>query len=320
MRVVVTGAAGFIGSHVSDRLIADGHEVVGVDCFTDYYARSDKDANVRALRDEPRFSLVEADLRVDDLAPILDGADAVINEAATPGLVLSWEDFERYESCNVYAVHRLIKACKEAHVPRVVHASTSSVYGPVATGTEGRETRPISPYGVTKLAAEHLLLAHHDMFGLPVIVLRYFSIYGPRQRPDMAYRIFCERLLRGEPLTVYGDGRQTRGNTYVADCVDATVRALDRGASGAVLNVGGGTELALLDAIELIGDALGVVPTIHFEAPRAGDQQRTIADTALAREVLGWEPTVTPDVGLRREAEWVRERHRSDVDAVHPPA
>lgn len=306
MRVLVTGAAGFIGSHVCDRLLADGHEVVAIDCFTDYYARHHKESNIRTALDHDRYTFIEADLRSDALEPLLEGVDAVINEAATPGLVLSWSDFERYESCNVYAVHRLIKACQDTGVTRFVQASTSSVYGQLAMGDEQHATRPISPYGVTKLAAEHLLLAHCDMFGFPVIVLRYFSIFGPRQRPDMAYRIFCERLLRREPITVFGDGRQSRGNTFVSDCVDATVRALDRGDPGMILNVGGGQELALLDAIEILADALGTAAHIDFQPPRPGDQQRTIADTSLANQVLGWSPRVDPEEGLRREAEWVR--------------
>ena len=308
MRVLVTGAAGFIGSHLCEALLAQDHDVVGLDCFTDYYDRSLKEANLDAARAHDRFELLELDLRTDDLAPAVDGIDAVVNEAATPGLMLSWDDFERYEGCNVSAVARLIKACQQAGVGRFIQASTSSVYGPLATGAEGSATRPISPYGVTKLAAEHLLLAHHDMFGFPVVVLRYFSIYGPRQRPDMAYRIFCERLLRGEPITVFGDGHQSRGNTYVSDCVAATCQALHLGGPGQVLNVGGGEEVALIDAIEMLAEALGTTPQIDFQPPRPGDQRRTIADTTLAREVLQWQPLVDPAEGLRREAEWVRGR------------
>lgn len=307
MKVVVTGAAGFIGSHVVDALLARGDEVIGIDCFTDYYDRTEKQRNLSGAMGHQRFTLAEIDLRTDEIEPWLDGADAVINEAATPGLVLSWDDFERYEGCNVSAVFRLIKASQRVGLPRFVQASTSSVYGPVATGAEASATRPLSPYGVTKLAAEHLLLAHHDMFGFPVVVLRYFSIYGPRQRPDMAYRIFCERLIRGDPITVYGDGRQSRGNTYVSDCVGATLAALERGDPGAVLNVGGGLEIALLEAIELIADALGVEPTVDYRPARPGDQRRTLADTARARSVLAWAPQVDPEVGLPREAAWVRD-------------
>lgn len=312
MRIVVTGAAGFIGSYVVDALLARGDEVVGIDCFTDYYERPQKEANLDAARDHPRFTLAEIDLRSAELEPVLEGADAVVNEAATPGLLLSWDEFERYESCNVYAVHRLIKASQRVGLPRFIQASTSSVYGPVATGVEASSTRPISPYGVTKLAAEHLLLAHHDMFGFPVVVLRYFSIYGPRQRPDMAYRIFCERLIRGEPIPVYGDGHQSRGNTYVGDCVAATLLALERGDPGMVLNIGGGREVELLEAIGIIADALDTTAKIEFRPKRPGDQQRTLADTSLAQAVLGWTPQVDPRSGLPLEAWWVRQHLRTN--------
>lgn len=308
MKVVVTGAAGFVGSHLAEALLAAGHEVVGIDCFTDYYARADKEANLLGARDTPGFRFVEADLRTADLAPLLDGADAVVNEAATPGLVLSWDDFERYQSTNLSAVKRLIDAAIEVGVGHFVQASTSSVYGVDATGPEDSVTLPVSPYGVTKLAAEHLLRAHHQSFGLPLTILRYFSIYGPRQRPDMAYRIFCERLLRGEPITVFGDGEQSRSNTYVTDCVSATVAALHRPPEGAILNIGGGREITLREAIGLLAAELGVEPVIERRDARKGDQRRTHADTTRARELLGWTPQVEPEAGLAAEVRWVRDR------------
>ncbi|HEX2577370.1 MAG TPA: NAD-dependent epimerase/dehydratase family protein [Aquihabitans sp.] len=308
MRVVVTGAAGFIGSHLVDALLADGHDVVGIDCFTDYYARADKEANLAGARAHDAFRFVEADLRVDPLETLLDGADAVVNEAATPGLVLSWEDFERYQSCNLSAVKRLVDACLATGVGHLVQASTSSVYGAEATGAEEASTLPVSPYGVTKLAAEHLLRAHTETFGLPLTILRYFSIYGPRQRPDMAYRIFAERLLAGAPITVYGDGRQSRSNTYVTDCVAATIAALHRPATGEIYNIGGGRELELLEAIGLIADALGVAPELRFEPARRGDQRRTAAITDRARHELGWQPHVEPAEGLAAEVAWLRGR------------
>ena len=307
-RVVVTGAAGFIGSHVCDALLAAGNEVVGVDCFTDYYSRADKEANLLEARNQPAFTFVEADLRTDDLRPILAGADAVINEAATPGLVLSWADFDRYQSCNLSAVKRLVDACIAEGVGHLVHASTSSVYGAEATGSEDAATRPISPYGVTKLAAEHLLRAHSETFGLPLTILRYFSIYGPRQRPDMAYRVFCEHLLADEAIVIYGDGEQTRSNTYVSDCVAATLLALRRPPDGSVFNIGGGEEVRLLDAVHLLGEALGVTPRVVFEPARRGDQRRTVADTTLARSELGWVPQVSAREGLASEVAWVRGR------------
>lgn len=308
MRVVVTGAAGFVGSHLCEALVAAGHDVVGVDAFTDYYPRADKEANLAVLAGHERFSLVEADLRTAELGPILEGADALVNQAAAPGLVFGWEDFDLYRSCNLSAVERLVDASLATGIAHFVQASTSSVYGAEATGPETADTMPVSPYGVTKLAAEHLLRAHHMTAGLPLTILRYFSIYGPRQRPDMAYRIFCERMLRGEPVVVYGDGAQSRSNTYVGDCVAATIAALERPAEGATINVGGGRELKLLDALSIIADHLGVEPRIEHRPVRRGDQRRTSADIALARRLLGWEPRVEPEEGLRAEVAWVRAR------------
>ena len=319
MRVVVTGAAGFIGSHLCERLLVDGHDVVGIDCFTDYYARRLKEHNLRVANDAQAFRFEEVDLRTGDLDSLFDGADVVVNEAAMPGLVRSWEDFDEYQSCNLTALHRVIEAARRQEVGRLVQASTSSVYGAHAVGDETQPTRPISPYGVTKLAAEHLLLAHHEVHGLPVVILRYFSIYGPRQRPDMAYRIFCERLLAGEGITVYGDGLQTRGNTYVSDCVDATVAALTEGAAGRVYNVGGGEQISLIDAVRLLAEALGTEPTIEHRPTRAGDQRHTIADTSRARVELGWQPSVLPRDGLAAEAAWVRGLAPSGL-ASPPPA
>lgn len=312
MKVVVTGAAGFIGSHLSEALLSAGHQVVGIDCFTDYYARSDKEQNLSVAEAQPGFTFVEADLRTDHLEPLLDGADAVINEAATPGLVLSWNDFERYQSTNLSAVKRLIDASLATGVGHFVQASTSSVYGAEATGDEDATTLPVSPYGVTKLAAENLLRAHREVFDLPLTILRYFSIYGPRQRPDMAYRIFCEHLIRGEPITVYGDGGQSRSNTFVTDCVAATVAALGCTGEGEIYNVGGGREVTLSDAIEVLARHLGVEPVIEHAPARRGDQRRTVADTTRARTDLGWAPTVDPEEGLLSEARWVEARMRAD--------
>jgi nucleoside-diphosphate-sugar epimerase len=306
MRVVVTGAAGFIGSHLCEHLLGAGHDVVGIDCFTDYYARELKERNLDAARSHPCFTFQELDLRWAELDPVLDGADAIVNEAAMPGLVRSWQDFDAYQSCNLGALHRVIEASQRCGVGRFVQASTSSVYGANAVGDEMQPTRPVSPYGVTKLAAEHLLLAHHLSQGLPAVILRYFSIYGPRQRPDMAYRIFCERLLANEPIVVYGDGLQTRGNTYVSDCVAATERALARGSEGAVYNVGGGEELALLTAVRLLAEALGVEPVVEHRPARLGDQRHTMADCSRAAHDLGWVPAVSAADGLAAEASWVR--------------
>lgn len=304
MRIVVTGAAGFIGSHLAERLLADGHDVVGLDAFTPYYDRTRKESNLRAATASERFEFVELDLRTDDLAPALDGADCIIHEAAMPGLPLSWTDVAGYASCNVVGTARLLDAAVRAGVGRFVHVSTSSVYGRTATGDETAPTRPISPYGITKLAAEHLVAAYREAHGLPAVVLRYFSVYGPRQRPDMAYHIFIERLRRGRPLVVFGDGRQTRSSTFVADCVDGTVRAMHDGVVGETYNIGGAAVQSVLEVVDMLGQLLDVRPAIEFAPARIGDQQDTVADYHRAAEAFGYRPTTLPIDGLAAQVRW----------------
>lgn len=305
---VVTGAAGFIGSHVCDRLLADGHAVVGVDCFTDYYARDVKEANLRGASGSSRFRLVEADLRSADLGPIVANADGVVHEAAMGGLLKSWTAFDAYLSCNVLATQRLLDALRENGGPPLVHISTSSVYGRDSSGSEDRPTAPQSPYGVTKLAAEHLVRSYGSQFGVPSTILRYFSIYGPRQRPDMGYHIFIERILANEPITLFGDGAQSRGNTFVADCVEATVRALAHGPTGETFNIGGGEAITARDAIALIGRLVGREPIVEHAPERPGEQRTALADTGKAGAVFGWAPTTGIEDGLRAQVEWQRAR------------
>ena len=308
MRVMVTGVAGFVGSHLAERLVTEGNEVIGLDCFTDYYARPAKEGNLTELLTSPAFTFVEADLRTADLDPLVAGCDAVVNEAAMPGLLLGWEGFDTYLGCNVTAVERLATACLRQGVGHLVHASTSSVYGADATGDETSPVLPVSPYGATKLAAELVLDTLHRTHDLPVTILRYFSVYGPRQRPDMAYRALGERMLRGEPLTIHGDGHQSRTNTYVSDCVAATMAALATPHPGERFNIGGGRELTLLQAVDILAEVLDVTPTLEFTAAREGDQRRTVANYDKAQRLLGWTPTVDPDEGLRLEAAWIRSR------------
>jgi nucleoside-diphosphate-sugar epimerase len=308
MKIMVTGVAGFIGSHLAEALVAAGHQVVGVDCFTDYYERPAKEENLVELRAHDSFTFHEADLRTADLDGLVEGCDVVVNEAAMPGLLLGWDGFDTYLSCNVTAVERLAAACLRAGVGSLVHASTSSVYGADATGPEDAPLRPISPYGATKLAAELVLDTMHRSEGLPVTILRYFSVYGPRQRPDMAYRALGERMLRGEPLTIHGDGQQSRTNTYVTDCVAATMAAIANPQPGDRFNIGGGEELTLLEAVAILAKAFDVEPNLIYEAPRPGDQRRTVADAARAERLLGWSPQVGAVEGLRTEAEWIRDR------------
>jgi UDP-glucuronate 4-epimerase len=305
-RVLVTGAAGFIGSHVAERLLADGNQVVLLDGFTSYYERWRKEANVATARAHPNATFLELDLRTDDLAPALDGVDRVIHLAAMPGLPRSWTEMETYTACNLTATYRLLEAARAADVGRFVQISTSSVYGESAMGDETQPLEPVSPYGVTKLAAEYLVGAYVQTHGFPATILRYFSIYGPRQRPDMAYHRFIEAMLDGESITVFGDGRQTRSSTYIADAVEGTVCALAGGAVGEVYNIGGGERIELLDVIRILGEAIGIEPTVAFGPPRPGDQRHTGADTSKAAAAFGYVPTWAPADGLRAQIDWHR--------------
>ncbi len=305
MRCVVTGAAGFIGSHLCERLLSLGHEVGGVDAFVPYYPRPIKERNLAGLYGRPGFFFHEIDLRSDALGSVVADAEAVFHLAAMPGLVKSWTDFDGYNSCNVTATQRLLEALRAApKLRRLVHVSTSSVYGRFAAGDETLPLKPVSPYGVTKLAAEHLCQAYGDAFGLPVVVLRYFSVYGPRQRPDMGYHIFMDALLHNRPITIYGDGRQERGNTYVADAVEAAVVALDA-PPGEVFNVGGGETASVLDVLRLMEQITGRRFQTCHEPARPGDQQHTAADTTKLRR-LGWTPGTRLADGLARQWAWRR--------------
>ena len=305
MRCLVTGAAGFIGSHLCEALLSQEHEVVGIDAFIPYYPRAIKERNLIPARRHARFRFAELDLRRDKLAKELDGVEVVYHIGAMAGLLKSWSDFDEYWTCNVQATQRLLDAVRQAcpHLQRFIYASTSSVYGRFASGDESLPTRPISPYGVTKLAGEQLCQAFRDAFGLPVVILRYFSVYGPRQRPEMGYYKFIEALLRDQPITVCGDGQQVRGNTFVSDCVAATIKAADA-RPGDVFNVGGGESASVWDVIRLLEEiSQRKARTIQSPA-RTGDQRHTLADTAKIRDVLAWEPRVSLREGLRRQWDW----------------
>lgn len=304
---IVTGAAGFIGSHLCDRLIADGHQVRGIDCFTDYYGSERKRANLAAAVATSNLEMVEADLADADLGPLLDGAEAVFHLAAQPGVRGSWGDrFEVYARNNVTATQRLLEALRTRPVP-LVYASSSSIYGraerfPVS---EDDLPQPISPYGVTKLAGEHLGVLYSRAFGIPVTAVRYFTVYGPRQRPDMAFTRFARAALDGGTVEILGDGEQSRDFTYVTDAVDATIRAL-KGEPGRVYNIGGGSVATVNETLEMFEAATG--RTIHrVHVPVApGDPRRTSADTSRARGELGWTPSTSLGTGLEAHVAWAR--------------
>jgi UDP-glucose 4-epimerase len=309
MRAVVTGVAGFIGSHVAESLLADGHEVTGVDCFTDYYPRPTKEANLARLRESARFRLVEARLQDLDLAPLLDGAAHVYHLAAQAGVRASWgREFALYADHNVLATQRLLEAALAAGRPTVVYASSSSVYGdaPALPLREDGPCRPVSPYGVTKLAGEHLAVLYHRNHGLPTVSLRFFTVYGPRQRPDMAFHRFLAAARDGTEVPVFGDGLQTRDFTYVADIVSAVRAAPLSGGPGSVYNVGGGERIALNEVLRLIETVTARPLRIRRQEAQKGDMRDTFADTAAARRDLGFRSTVPLAEGLAREWEWIR--------------
>lgn len=303
MKCLVTGSAGFIGSHLCERLVADGHDVVGIDGFIPYYPRAAKERNLTALRYEPLYTHHALDLRTDDLRDAIDGVEVVFHLAGMPGLAQSWSDFDTYQSCNLTATQRLLEAVKEMDcLKRFIFASTSSVYGRFSTGDEMMPTRPVSPYGVTKLAAENLCRSYQEL-GLPLVVLRFFSVYGPRQRPDMGYFRFIHAMLNDEPITVFGDGLQIRGNTYIDDCIDATVRALNA-PIGETYNLGGAETASVWDVLHKLETITGRQPSICSEPARPGDQRATFADTSKLRRHLGWEAKVNLDEGLERQVAW----------------
>lgn len=307
-KALVTGAAGFIGSHLSERLLADGWHVIGVDCFTDYYARSIKERNLATFREHPRFTLVEADLVTADLAPLVAGADVVFHQAGQAGVRASWgTDFQIYTQNNVLATQRLLEAVKEADLHRFIYASSGSIYGDVEALpiTEDTTPSPVSPYGVTKLAGEHLCHLYHASFGAPTVRLRYFTVYGPRQRPDMAFNRFIRAMLGGEPFPLYGDGQQTRDFTFVSDVIEANICAVDA-PTGRVFNVAGGSRVTVNQVIAELEELAGRPARLDRQVRRAGDQRHTWADTSAARQVLGYAPQVGLRDGLAAELAWLQ--------------
>ena len=307
-RCLVTGAAGFIGSHLCEALLARGHAVVGLDAFIPYYPRVVKERNLAGLLARPHFMFHDADLRLADLASIVAGCDVVFHLAAMPGLMKSWTDFQAYETCNIEGTQRLLEAVRVAPVQQFIHVSTSSVYGREATQGEDAPLQPVSPYGVTKLAGENLCRAYEANFSLPITILRYFSVYGPRQRPDMGYHKLINNLLRGGAFTVFGDGEQTRSNTYVGDAVAATILAMEKRAAalGQVFNIGGGEIVTLNRVIALLEELTGKKAQLERQPPRPGDQRHTAANIEKACRVLGYNPTTQHAAGLRAQVEWHR--------------
>jgi UDP-glucuronate 4-epimerase len=303
VRYLVTGVAGFIGSHLAEALQEAGHDVVGIDCFTDYYDPGLKEENARGL------DLLRLDLADDDLRGPLDGVDGVFHLAGQPGVRASFRDFAAYLSRNVLATQRVFEAAAAAGI-RVVFASSSSVYGDAERYPTPEDVvpAPISPYGITKLACENLERAYVKSVGLDAVTLRYFTVYGPRQRPDMAFTRIVTALAEGRPFELYGDGSVSRGFTYVADAVRATAIAMEHAPAGAVYNVGGGTEASVREAIALCERIAGRPLEVRVLPVAAGDPRRTAADTTRIRADLGWEPRVGLEEGLQAQWGWASKR------------
>jgi UDP-glucuronate 4-epimerase len=299
---LVTGAAGFIGSAVCQRLLSEGRQVVAIDCFLpNLYSNEIKQLRWQSLR-SPNLVKIEFDLRIDDFSRLMEfDIDSVINEAAMPGLIADWSNFAPYYECNLTGLNRLLEFTRIKKVNSFVQASTSSVYGKQAVGIEDQDLNPTSPYGVSKLAAEKLLLAYNDWHGTPAKILRYFSVYGPHQRPDMAYAKIIFSLIKGSEFTVFGDGEQKRSNTYIEDIVEATLLAEKLAPARSIMNICGDETISLNEAIEILERHSGTKLKRLTGPGRIGDQRDTSGVNSKAKEVLNWQAKIGIEEGLRNQ-------------------
>ena len=311
MQLLVTGCAGFIGSQLCEALLEAGHRVRGIDCFTDYYSRRLKELNLEAAHRHPEFEFIEADIMDTDPARLLEGVQVVIHLAAQAGVRRSWgENFTIYTHNNLLTTQRLLEEVKGREGVRLVYASSSSVYGDTRDlpMIESGHCRPVSPYGVTKLAAEHLCTLYHHNFGVDTVSLRYFTVYGPRQRPDMAFHRFIRALLEDSEIRLFGDGEQSRDFTFVSDVIQATVAAATvPAARGRVFNIGGGARVSVNRIIAMLEEITGARARVNRLETAKGDVRDTEADTSLARRILDFDPRFDLARGLEREVRWVEE-------------
>ncbi len=308
MKCVVTGCAGFIGSSLAARLLEQGHEVRGIDCFIDYYPRIIKEENLTPLREYEGFTFMPENLLQLNLNEVVEGADVIFHQAAQAGVRSSWgTQFDIYTDNNILATQRVLESLIEPDIP-LIYASSSSVYGETTLlpMQEEHPTHPLSPYGVSKLAAENLCHLYRENFGVRTVALRYFTVYGPRQRPDMAFHRFIRAILTDNPIIIYGDGNQTRDFTYISDAVEANIQAFRSGQWGKVYNIGGGTRISINEVISLIEQITGKKAKIKYQESQRGDVTHTYADTTRARNEIGFSPKMNLNEGLAREVEWIK--------------
>ncbi len=310
MKCLVTGAAGFIGSYLCERLIKKGTKVVGIDNFMDYYPRSLKESNISGLLSHPDFEFIEKSILDCDPSRLLEDVDAVFHQSAQAGVRASWgSNFKIYSDNNILATQMLLEGVREKPVKKFIYASSSSVYGDTTDlpMRESSVTRPVSPYGVSKMAAEHLCYLYYKNFGVPTVSLRYFTVYGPRQRPDMAFHRFFKWILEGKPLQMYGDGEQSRDFTHISDIIEANWLAFQKGEPGEVFNIGGGSRVTMNQVIRIMEEITDRPATVNYQQVQKGDVRHTSADMTRARKELGYKPKVSIREGLETEYEWIKD-------------
>lgn len=308
---IVTGAAGFIGSHLVETLLSQGKQVIGIDHFNDYYDPKLKRKNIAHFENHPAFTLIEGDIQLLNWSVLLKGVEVVYHQAAQAGVRASWGDgFRAYTERNINATQVLLEAAKDAkNLQRLVFASSSSVYGDAETlpTNESVCPQPVSPYGITKLASERLCLLYHKNFGVPVVGLRYFTVYGPRQRPDMAFHKFFQAVMQGQGIPIYGDGQQTRDFTYISDAIAANLAAATAPAAiGEVFNIGGGSRVVLTEVIDSMEKIVGRPIRRQYIENAKGDARHTAADVSKAQKIIGYQPQVSLVAGLNQEWLWIQ--------------